>query len=140
MAYQRFTLDPPADVGPPGPLPPELMGLADVSLMDLEAAIGVPAATQLGYLNTGFTLVVDPPPIPEGMVSKVQLFLAAFQLSILDDLIAGQGVLPTELRIIWDWTTYFYREQPLILAIAAQIGLDDAALDDLFALAATMTE
>lgn len=136
--YQRIQLDPYEEIGPPGPLPLDLQGLQDVSLADLPLAVGEAACAELGYLNTGF--IPTPVPTPVGMVSKVQLFLAAHQLAILDDLIAGQGVLPTELRIIWDWTTYFYRQQPLILAIAAQVGLDDAALDELFALAATMTE
>lgn len=54
--YQRKTLSTEADVGDPGPLPINLRGLSDDVLADL---------TPLGYQDTGYFPIIEPPPEPE---------------------------------------------------------------------------
>jgi hypothetical protein len=59
MAYQRKQL-PDTNIGDPGPLPEELVGLEDESLADLSWAD--PA---LGYRGVGFFPVAEPTPEPQ---------------------------------------------------------------------------
>lgn len=49
--YQRITLATLALIGAPGPLPPELVGLADESLADISAAI---SPSPVAYAGAGF--------------------------------------------------------------------------------------
>src|SRR3954462_6404643 len=98
--YQRKTLVPLADVGLPGNLPPDLDGLADSSLADIETAVGVAAATQLGYLNTGFFLVPTPP--IETSVTQVQYRLGADSLGHLTLLAGSASAAGGEIEIRWD--------------------------------------
>ena len=62
--YQRILLATGEPSGDPGPLPPELVGLADETLADLQAHLDPDAASQLGYADAGFLPVPDPPPVP----------------------------------------------------------------------------
>lgn len=97
--YQRKTLVPLADVGPPGPLPGDLEGLADTSLADIELAVGTPAATELGYLNTGFFPVGAP--VPPAAVTQVQYRLAAESLGFLLTLDAAATTAGGDTEIRW---------------------------------------
>lgn len=54
--YQRKLLSDDSDIGEPGPLPGDLVGLADESLADLSWV----AASQ-GYVGAGYFPVADPP-------------------------------------------------------------------------------
>jgi hypothetical protein len=83
MNYQRKTL-PETDVGEPGPLPEELVGLADDSLADLSAALA-PCPEQ--FVGQGFFPVAGPtPPAPAPILSPYDfllLFTAAERVAIL---------------------------------------------------------
>lgn len=83
--YQRKTL-PDTNMGSPAPLPAELVGLADVSLADLSAALGV-AAEETGYAGQGFFPFTPepPPPPPVDELNKVdflRLFTQAERIAI----------------------------------------------------------
>ena len=85
MLYQRKTL-PDALIGDPAPLPAELVGLADASLADLSAALGV-AADETGFAGQGFFPFTPepPPPPPVDELHKVdflRLFTQAERISI----------------------------------------------------------
>jgi len=85
MLYQRKTL-PDALIGDPAPLPAELVGLADASLADLSAALGV-AADETGYAGQGFFPFTPepPPPPPVDELHKVdflRLFTQAERIAI----------------------------------------------------------
>lgn len=55
MDYQRIQL-PDTPLGAPGPLPPELVGLADAALANLSASLPE-ASVELGYAGQGFVPV-----------------------------------------------------------------------------------
>lgn len=83
--YQRKTL-PDTNMGDPAPLPVALVGLADASLADLSAALGV-AAAELGYEGQGFfPFTSDPPPPPPvdelNKVDFLRLFTQAERIAI----------------------------------------------------------
>jgi hypothetical protein len=85
MLYQRKTL-PDTLMGDPAPLPAELVGLADVSLADLSAAVP-DAAVELGYEGQGFFPFTPepPPPPPVDELHKVdflRLFTQAERIAI----------------------------------------------------------
>ena len=64
MLYQRKTLSTGENIGTPAALPLELVGLTDVSLADLPAAVPL-AAPELGYEDQGFIPVApEPDPAP----------------------------------------------------------------------------
>lgn len=130
LLYQRVTLVPPAPVGGPDLLPPELVGLDDASLADLPAAIGVEAATQLGYLNTGFTPIPDPPPPPPPVVvTNVQLRIALSDASLLDDMNNAVFASPDPNDDIrWLFGTVFEIDQAFIVAAMNSVGIPRAAI------------
>jgi hypothetical protein len=85
MLYQRKTL-PDTLMGDPAPLPAELVGLADDSLADLSAALGV-AADETGFAGQGFFPFTPepPPPPPVDELHKVdfmRLFTQAERIAI----------------------------------------------------------
>jgi hypothetical protein len=85
MLYQRKTL-PSTNMGDPAPLPAALVGLADASLADLTAALGV-AAEELGFDGQGFFPFTPepPPPPPVDELHKVdfmRLFTQAERIAI----------------------------------------------------------
>jgi hypothetical protein len=85
MLYQRKTL-PDTLIGDPAPLPAELVGLADDSLADLSAALGV-AADETGFAGQGFFPFTPepPPPPPVDELHKVdfmRLFTQAERIAI----------------------------------------------------------
>ena len=85
MLYQRKTL-PDTNMGDPAPLPAELVGLADASLADLSAALGV-AADETGFAGQGFFPFTPepPPPPPVDELHKVdflRLFTQAERIAI----------------------------------------------------------
>jgi len=85
MLYQRKTL-PDTLMGDPAPLPAELVGLADASLADLSAALGV-AADETGFAGQGFFPFTPPPPPPPPVdelhkVDFLRLFTQAERIAI----------------------------------------------------------
>lgn len=127
--YQRITLVPLADVGPPGPLPADLVGLADGSLADVELAIGIPAATELGYLNTGFLPVAVPVPPPGIVVTNSQLRIALNDAALLDDMDAAIAASPDPNDDIrWRYDSLFNINNPAIVLAMASVGIDRPAI------------
>ena len=89
--YQRKTL-PSTLMGDPAPLPAALVGLADASLADLTAALGV-AAGELGFDGQGFFPFTPepPPPAPVDQMDKID-FLRLFTNAELAGLLQAAKV------------------------------------------------
>ena len=91
---------------------------------------------------TGLWPLPPPPqPIPTE-VSMRQARLALFQQGILDTIQpaidAMQEPQKTIAQINWDYATTVKRDDDLVVALSAQLNLDDNALDTLFTLASTL--
>lgn len=123
IVYQRVELVPPADVGPPNPLPADLVGLDDASLADVTAAIGVDAATQLGYLNTGFLPVVFPDPPQPITVTNSQLRIALSDAGLLDDVDAAVALEPVSTQIRWQYNSLFSQSAAWVVALFVTAGV-----------------
>jgi hypothetical protein len=85
----------------------------------------------------------DPPPVViPTEVSMRQARLALFQqgkLSLIQPLIdAMTDPQKTATQISWDYATVVKRDDDLVKALSAQLGLSDADLDALFTLASTL--
>jgi hypothetical protein len=85
MLYQRKTLSTGANIGEPAPLPANLLGLSDVSLADLSAALP-DAAGELGYEGEGFFPFTPepapPPPVTLNKIDFLRLFTQAERIGI----------------------------------------------------------
>jgi hypothetical protein len=139
MSYQRKQLSTDTDVGVPGPVPADLNGLADESLADIEKAVGHDAAEQLGYLDTGF-FPVAAPTVPAGSVSQTQFRLAADDAAALGGLDAAATTLGGEPLIRWNSQVVLSYGEPWIAQIAAEAGLSDQDLQDLFTAAQSKSD
>lgn len=77
------------------------------------------------------------------VVSKRQARLALLQVGMLDNVDAAIAAISDEAQrrqalINWEYADTIERLSPWIMALASGLGLDDDALDGLFALAATL--
>lgn len=135
MLYQKRELAGMVDVGEPGPLPADLVGLADESLADLDWTYA-----PLGYRGFGFFPVLAP--IVPAKVTQLQfrraLRLAGIKATV-DAYIAAQDEETVEA---WDYASEFRRDSPLLNAAAVALYGDDAAarLDALFLAAQGIVE
>lgn len=140
IKYQRKTL-PNTNIGEPSDLPPELNGLAQVSLDDLSWAD--PA---LGYSGQGFfpVEVADPPPPVPEMVTQLQFRRALRHAGIYDDVMAYVAAQDAETVEALDFASMIRRDSPLLNAGAnALLGSEEAGqstLDAVFTYAATVVE
>lgn len=84
------------------------------------------------------------PPAPTGpsVVSMRQARLALLQAGLLEQAQAAiasmDGIDGDVARIEWQYASEVRREQPLVQQLAIVLGLDEAALDDLFTQAAAL--
>lgn len=82
-----------------------------------------------------------PPPLPEpgpvAVVTMRQARLALLAAGLLDAVEAAVADAGRAVQIEWEYATVVERRSPLVAAIAAGLGLDDAAIDALFADAAS---
>lgn len=155
--YQRILLDNGAVQGNPGPLPPDLVGLADESLADLSAALDPCPAhlVGIGYWPVTMvnadaptdpavdaderrvvvTVVPPPPPVPDA-VSAFQARSALRRAGLLGQVEAAiEASTDPDAKLAWEYATQFVRNGGLINSIGTGLGLTDAQIDDLFRLA-----
>ena len=85
--------------------------------------------------------LVEPPPIPQS-VSMRQARLALLSYGLLDDvdsvIIAMTEPQRSQTQIEWEYAQTVERENALVAALGPALGLDDAAINGLFTLAATL--
>lgn len=84
---------------------------------------------------------VEPAPVP-AVVDMAQARLALLQAglytTVQDAVAAMTGPAGEAARIEWEFRATVRRDSPLVQALAAQLGLTDQTLDQLFTLAATL--
>ncbi|MFG6586073.1 hypothetical protein [Sulfitobacter sp. MOLA879] len=105
----------------------------------LEEKIVLPHETaQIGWLYDGET-ITPPPPEPDPVPAAVSMRQARLALSRNGLLANAEGAIAAmtgpegdEARIEWEYATELRRAHPLVVALGATLGLDDAATDDLF--------
>jgi len=129
--WQRKTLAG-DNVGEPGPLPDELVGLDIETLTDLSWVD--PA---LGYADTGFVPVdiPDPVEVPQSIsrMQAKQALLAAGQLSAVE---AAMASAPPAVQIYWSDASHFHRDHPVLEQMGQALGMSSDDLDQLFIAAA----
>lgn len=76
-------------------------------------------------------------PVPT-TVTMAQAQLALLAAGHLDDVEAAVTQMPREAQILWRKANTVVRGDALLIQLAAFLGLDDAALDDLFTKAAAL--
>lgn len=83
-----------------------------------------------------------PPPVVITSVTMRQARLALLQAGLLGTVNSAvatmTGAEGDAARVTWEFSTEVRRTDPLVVQLAAQLGLDDAALDDLFTKAAAL--
>jgi len=98
----------------------------------------------IGWTWDGTTLTAPPPPpipIPT-IVTMRQARLALLGAGVLDTTDAAIAAMPgiegQAARIEWEYAHEIRRDSPIVAAMSAMLGLDDAALDGLFLQASTL--
>lgn len=90
----------------------------------------------------GRPILTDPLTPKVHAVSRRQAKLALLEAGLLDHVDTAIDALSGDekkrAQIDWSDATMFERTSPVLVALAPALGLDDAALDDLFAHAATL--
>jgi hypothetical protein len=139
LFYQRKTLVPLANVGPVAQLPANILGLADSSLANLPLAIGTPAATELGYLNTGF--FPDVPPIVNPTVGNGAFRVALRRAGLQANFQSGVNSLGNEFKDWYDNQPTFTVGDGFVTAVvAAAGGALPAQIAAIFVVAAGLTQ
>lgn len=81
------------------------------------------------------------PPVPQS-VSMRQARLALLNAGLLDDVEAAIITMDepqrTQTQIEWEYAQIVERDNALVAALGPKLGLDDAAIDSLFSMAATL--
>lgn len=115
-----------------------LDGLPGVVLIDADLHGG-----GIGWRWDGVTLTPPPdqPQVVPASVTMRQARLALLAAGLLDDVDAAIAAIPDPVQrkaaqIEWEYATEVRRESPMLAMLAPALGLDDAALDDLFRRAA----
>lgn len=85
--------------------------------------------------------VAPPTPVPTAVTMR-QARLALLGAGLLDDVEAAINSLPSPqkeaARIEWDYSSEVQRYNGFVSTLAPMLGLDDAALDQMFITAATL--
>ena len=81
------------------------------------------------------------PPVPQSITMR-QARLALLNAGLLDDveaaIITMDEAQRTQTQIEWEYAETVERDNALVAALGPKLGLDDAAIDSLFSMAATL--
>ena len=99
----------------------------------ISAPEGFTADDMTRYIVQGGELVE---PVPEGITPR-QAKIALLQAGLLDDVEAAVAAIPDETtrriaQVEWEYAQEVRRDWPLLVQVAAQMGLTDAQVDELF--------
>mgnify|MGYP006893298289 CR=1 FL=1 len=96
-------------------------------------------ATYLKWLDAGNTPTPADIPVPViAPVTPRQIRLALNQLGLRSAVDAYISAASQDVKDTWEFASVIERNSPLIAAGAAELGLTEAQIDDLFALAASL--
>ena len=83
----------------------------------------------------------QPPPVPQSITMR-QARLALLNAGLLDDveaaIITMDEAQRAQTQIEWEYAQTVERDNALVAALGPKLGLDDAAIDSLFSMAATL--
>lgn len=102
-------------------------------------AIGESFGKKIVGDENGFPVLIDPIPpvsnIPTSVTMR-QARLALLNNGLLSQVETAINLLPepqkTQARIEWDYSSVVLRNQPIVLLLAAAIGISEAQMDELF--------
>lgn len=83
--------------------------------------------------------IPDPAPEVPASVTAMQARIALHDAGLLAVAHAAAEAAGGAVQIAWEYATEFPRRSPTIAALASQLGLTDAQVDDLFIAAAAIT-
>lgn len=78
-----------------------------------------------------------PAPVPSSITPR-QARLALLGAGLLSNVTTAIAAADEATKIAWEFATYVKRDNPIIAAMAAQLGLTSAQVDDLFRAAAAI--
>jgi len=78
-----------------------------------------------------------PEPVPQ-CVTALQARRALLAAGMLDQVEAFVARQPRAVQITWEYATKIYRDDPMLVEVAQEIGLNTNTLDDLFRAAAKL--
>lgn len=84
---------------------------------------------------------VDPATLPPSVPDRVSPRQARLALLAIDKLDAANAAVEKAglaTKVAWEFSTYVLRNDPDVIALAASIGIDEAALDQMFIEAAQL--
>ena len=83
----------------------------------------------------------QPPPVPQSITMR-QARLALLNAGLLDDveaaIITMDEAQRAQTQIEWEYAQTVERDNALVAVLGPMLGLDDAAIDSLFSMAATL--
>lgn len=98
-----------------------------------------PDTLVLGWDGTAWTFSPATPPPAPATVSAFQARAVLLRAGLLPAVEAAVAASEdAEARLAWEYAVEFVRNGPLLTAIAGQIGLTAAQIDDLFRMAASI--
>lgn len=77
------------------------------------------------------------PPLPPAVCTPLQARKALRASGLIDQVNAVVKASTPDIQDAWEYASFFVRTDPLIQALSVPLQLSDAALDNLFTLAAT---
>lgn len=80
----------------------------------------------------------QPPPAPVTQISPRQIRMAMTQIGLRNAVEAVVAAGDQDLKDWYEFSTYFDRNHPQVLAMATALSVSDAQLDALWALSATL--
>lgn len=79
-----------------------------------------------------------PTPVPVTQISPRQIRMAMTQLGLRSQVEAAVAAGDQDMKDWYEFSTYFERNHPQVLAMATALNVDSEELDNLWALAATL--
>lgn len=142
IKYQRVVVSNGMLAGVPGDLPDHLVGLDDVTLADLSAALSAATLQQLDLLDAGFLPVdvPDPPPAPAPVPTSADRYafkVALFQAELFGEAEAFAASSGAPFSIYWSDVANVRRSDVELSTLAAALSLTSDQLDALFIAAAS---
>lgn len=80
----------------------------------------------------------DPAPVASAQISPRQIRMALTQLGLRNDVEAAVAAGDQDTKDWYEFSTYFDRHHPQVLAMAQALGVDDQELDALWELGGTL--
>lgn len=125
-------------------IPPTAVEITDAQYRELLDNQGLRKVVLAADGAVSIEAYTPPPPSPEEVRSRIapisawqarKALTAAGLRQQIEDAIA---IAPLDVRDAWEYATEFRRNDPVLVGMAAQLGLTDEQLDDLFRVGATL--